>query len=220
MTESTEVAEVEQAAVPALNSTPATELTAEDIALSTIKLGQSVSDLVEDGAVPKGSIFAATGSDDPDPQILWEQGKPDGVVFHVLDLRKGKSVSEDGELTLFAYDDPEAPASAWVTYNYVVALPEVDEDMPYKLLLTKSNKPAAQTINTVLAKNVGTPPHELAFTMDCVQRENAKGKYYVARVRHTEATPEGIELANKLAQIVPAAQAPAPAEAAVEQPAI
>lgn len=215
-----EVARREESAVPALAQTPATELTAEDVSLSAIKLGQHMSNHVQDGAVPAGCIFATTGPDDPDPVVLWEQGDKEPLVFHVLGLRKGKSVSIDGELELYAFDDPNAPADAWTTYNYVVALPGHDEDMPYKLLLTKTGKPAAQSINTVVAKNPSTPAYKLAFSIDCVQRENAKGKFFVPRVRHVEATDEGTALAEKLLELVPQEPAPAPAEARADEPAI
>lgn len=215
-----DVATVEASAVPALAETPATTITADDISLPAIKLGQHMSNHVQEGTVPAGSIFASTGQDDPDPVVLWEQGDKEPLTFHVLALRKGKSVSHDGELELYAYDDPNAPADAWVTYNYVVALPSGDQEMPYKLLLTKTGKPAAQSINTVVAKNPTKPSYELAFTLDCVPRENKKGKYFVPRARFVEATDEGLALAEKLAAIIPSEPAPAPAEPAVAQPAI
>lgn len=205
-----------QGAVPALASTPATELSSEDIALSTIKLGQFMSEHVQEGRVPKGSIFSSTGADDPDPIVLWEQGQEDKLRFYVLALRKGKSVSSDGELVLFDYNDPEAPAEAWVTYNYTIALPDVDEEMPYKLLLTRTGKPAAQQINTVLAKNGTTPSYKLAFDLDCKERKNKKGTFYVPRVSFAEATEAESAVAEKLSQIVAADPVAAPVERADE----
>jgi hypothetical protein len=215
----TEVATTQGAGVPALAPTPATELSAEDIALPSIKLGQFMSDHVQEDRVPSGSIFSATGADDPDPVVLWEQGQPK-VRFYVLALKKGKSVSSDGELVLFDYNDSDAPAEAWVTYNYTVALPNVDEEMPYKFLLTRTGKPAAQQINTVIAKNATTPPYKLAFELDCKERSNKKGKFFVPRVSHVEATEEEAAVAEKLSQMVsadPAASAPADR---AEEPAI
>lgn len=209
----------QESGVPALAGTPASELTAEDISLSTIKLGQHMNSHVQNGEVPAGSIFTTTGQDDPAPEVLWEQGDKNPVGFHVLALRKGKSVSHEGELELYAYDDPNAPADAWVTYNYVVALPVVDEEMPYKLLLTKTGKPAAQSINTVVAKNATVPSYTLAFTLDCVSRENAKGKFYVPRVRHVEASAKGTGIAEQLVSLVPQEQT-AHVETPVAEPAI
>lgn len=219
--ESTAVATTEKAAVPALVQTPSVELTAEDVALPTIKLGQFMSDHVQEDRVPAGSIFAATGADDPDPVVLWEQESSDLVKFHVLALRKGKSVSEGGELVLFQYDDPNAPPDAWVTYNYFVALPDVDSEMPYKLLLTRTGKPAAQQINTVVAKNLaaGRAAHTLAFTLDCVQRENKKGKFFVPRVKQVEADEKEVAIAEGLLPMV-AQEANAPTETPSDEPAI
>lgn len=218
---STEVEKADSPAVPALVSTPSVELTAEDVALPSLKLGQYMSDHVQEDRVPAGSIFSTTGQDDPDPVVLWEQGEEDLLTFHVLALRKGKSFSEGGELVLFSYDDPNAPEKAWTTYNYMVALPEVDQEMPYKFLLTRTGKPAAQQINTVIAKNLASKPaYELAFTVDCVQRENKKGKFFVPRVKHVEAKDENIKVAEALASMIPAESAgAAPAESA-EEPAI
>ncbi len=217
-----EVATTEGAGVPALASTPATELTGEDVALPSIKLGQFMSDHVQEGRVPSGSIFSATGADDPDPVVLWEQGDEKKLRFYVLSLKKGKSVSADGELVLFDYNDPDAPAEAWVTYNYAIALPEIEEAFPYKLLLTRTGKPAAQQINTVIAKNATVPAYRLAFELDCKERSNKKGKFFVPRVSHVEATEAEVEIAEKLSNLVnadPAAAQGAPADRA-EEPAI
>jgi hypothetical protein len=179
-----------------------------------------MSDHVQEGRVPAGSIFSCTGPDDPDPIVLWEQGDDKLVQFNVLAMRKGKSISEDGELVLFAYDDPEAPSDAWVTYNYMVAVPSEADDMPYKLLLTRTGKPAAQQINTVLAKNAAAgPPHTLAFTIDCVQRENKKGKYYVPRVKPVDSSKADVEIAAKLASLVNTPQVQV-TEPSVDEPAI
>lgn len=218
--ESTAVEKADQPSVPALVQTPSVELTAEDVALPTIKLGQFMSDHVQEGRVPAGSIFSATGADDPDPVVLWEQGSDDLLKFYVLALRKGKSISEGGELVLFSYDDPNAPAEAWVTYNYFVTLPQVDEEMPYKLLLTRTGKPAAQQINTVIAKNLASAPaHTLAFTLDCTQRENKKGKYFVPRVKQVEADEDEVKIAESLLPMV-ADAATDSSETPSEEPAI
>lgn len=221
MTDSTAVEKAEPAAVPALVTTPAVELTAEDVALPSIKLGQFMSDHVQEGRVPAGSIFSCLGQDDPDPVVLWEQGSEDLVTFYVLSLKKGKSISEGGELVLFAHDDPEAPADAWTTYNYVVVLPKVDQEMPYKFLLTKTGQPAAKNINTVIAKNLSkVPAHALAFTLDCVQRENKKGKYFVPRIRQVEADENDQAVAAALLPMVEAQAVQQSVATTADEPAI
>lgn len=218
-----EVATTTAAGVPALAPTPANELSGEDIALPSIKLGQFSSDYVKHDQVPKGSIFSSTGQDDPDPVVLWEQGDDEKLRFYVLALKKGKSVSADGELVLFDYNDPDAPPEAWVTYQYVIAIPSKDDTMPYKFLLTRSGKPAAQAINTIIAKNANTPAYKLAFELDCKERSNKKGDFFVARVSHVEATEAEVEVAEQLSHLVnadPAAGQAAPAADRAEEPAI
>lgn len=203
MTESTEVAQRSQAQVPALAPTPATEITADDVALPALKLGQFMSEHVQEERVKAGSIFTALGSDDPDPQTIWTPDADEGVLVHILDLKKGKSISEGGELVLFDFNDPDAPPDAWVTYNYVVALPEVDPDVPCKWLLTRTGRPCAQQINLVLTKNAARgPAYELAFEVTAAPRENDKGKFFVPRARHVEAKAENVEVAKTLAEMI------------------
>jgi hypothetical protein len=188
--------------VPALIRTPALTITAEDVALPRLYIGQFMSKAVQEQLVKMGDVYSATGADDPDPQILWKLGdkKAPGVLFHVLGLRKGKSISDGGELQLFDYDDPNAPADAWVTYNYTIACPEQDTDVPYKLLLTKTGRPAALQINTVFARNaVAGPAWINAFRLTTAERENAKGKFAVPRVHSVEATKDHIKVAEGLA---------------------
>lgn len=194
-----------EAAVPDLVRTPALTITAEDIALPRIYLGQFMSQAVQDGLVKAGQIFSATGADDPDPTILWSSdGKgvfKDGVPFHVLTIKKGKSwtAGPGEELQLFDYDDPAAPADAWVTYGYVVSIPDVDDQVPFKLLLTRTGKPAALQINTVLLKNVvGGPSWNTEFILTTAARENNKGKFFVPRAAVGNATPTSIAIAEKI----------------------
>lgn len=195
-----------KSAVPALVTTPALEIGAEDIALPRLYIGQYMSDAVKDRNIDVGAgdIFVASGKDDPDPQVLWVSGsdKP-GPVVHVLSLRRGKSISEGGELVLFDYNDPDAPPEAWVTYNYMVAIPSFDEEIPVKWLLTRTGKPAAQQMNTVIKKNEGRGPAWLnAFEVTTDMRENKKGEYFVPRVRKVEADDASVKVAESLAAVV------------------
>lgn len=205
---STEVAKA-TSAVPALVSTPALEIDSGDVALPRIKVGQFMSSHVQEQLVKPGSIYAATGSDDPDPITLWDpkaKGENLGVLFHVLSLRKGRSwvdKQNNNELHRWGFNDPDAHPDSWVTYDYGVCVPEVDTDVPYKLMFTRTGASAAKGINTVLKKNEARGPAYLqAFRMTTVERENAKGKFYVPRVTIVEATQAGIEAASNLASMM------------------
>lgn len=187
-------------AVPDLVRTPALTITADDVALPRIYIGQFMSKAVQNQDVKAGQIFSASGQDDPDPQVLWSPGDDAGVLFHVVGMRKGKSISDGGELQLFDFDDPNAPPDAWVTYNYTLVLPEHETDVPYKFLLTRTGRPAALQINTVLKKNsISGPAWATAFRLTAAERENAKGKFYVARAAAVEAEDANVKLAEGLA---------------------
>lgn len=216
-----------ESAVPDMVRTPALTITAEDIALPRIYLGQFMSQAVQEGLVKAGQIFSATGADDPDPTILWSSdGKgefKDGVPFYVLNLKKGKSwtAGPGEELQLFDYDDPAAPADAWVTYGYVVAIPALDADVPFKLLLTRTGKPAALQINTVLMKAaVSGPSWNTKFILTTAARENNKGKFFVPRVAVGEAAAAEVEIAEKIGLDLSSSVVERPQVSAVEQPAI
>lgn len=203
------VARRETPSVPALAPTPATTIGAEDIAVPKLYVGNYLSEAVRSQLVKFGDVFLALGADDQEPNVLWSLGSDDpGVLFHVLHLKKGKSWSDGGPLQLYDYDDPSAPADAKVTYNYVLFLPEVDPDMPAKLLLTKSGTPTAQKINTVLVRNAASGPSwSNAFRLTTVKRKNDKGEYAVAQVVVAQADQKHVKQASELfEQIAPGLQ--------------
>lgn len=187
MTRSKEVAE-RASAVPDLVHKPTFEITSDDIALPRIYLGQYSSDAVKERRVEPGAIFAGDGPEDPMPTILVEPGGKPGMLFYVLDMKKGKSYSEPGEsLQLYDFNDPSAPADAWVTYNYTIFVPEFDEDVPCKLLLTRSGRPSALGMNRIIKKNEGTmAAWQHAFRLTAKERPHPSGKYFVAQVAYPE----------------------------------
>lgn len=177
---------------------PPLDISSEDIALPRIKIGQFMTQQVKSQLAGAGDIFASTGEDDA--TVLWEaDSKDDGLLVHVISLRKGKSITVDGELVTYAFDDTDAPPDAWTTYNYLVALPEVDLDVPYKWLLTRTGRPAAQQLNTVLLKNTDKPAWHTAFRVTTAERNNKKGTYYVPRIAIAEADKDNVEAIEGLA---------------------
>lgn len=198
-----EVVPAEPAQVPELYRPPAIEIDTEDVALPKLKLGQFTADAVKDQLVKPGCIFGTVGQDDPDPQVFWTMdGKSgDGVIFHVLAMRKGLSYSEPGgDLETWAFGDPEAHEKSWTTYTYTVCLPEHDEDVPYTFLLTRTGKPAAKQINTEIVKNAERgPAYGLAFRLTCAERDHKQGSYFVPRVARVEANEDHVKLAESFA---------------------
>lgn len=183
------------------------EITSEDVALPKLKIGQYMSDAVKNQLVKPGAIFTTTGDDDPDPQVLWDPNKKDpgpGVVIYVVSMWKGKSLTaEGGGLDKWTFNDPSAPPEAWVTYNYTVVIPSFDTEVPVKWLLTRTGRPAAQAMNTVIKKNEGRgPAWTNAFQVTTAKRENTKGEFFVPRVSLVEAKADDVAIAEKLAVMV------------------
>lgn len=197
------VTKAETPNLPELYQPPAAlDIGHEDVALPKVKLGQFMNEHVKQQLVPPGCIFSSYSKEDPDPVVLWTPESKNGVLFHVLALRKGYSISVNGELETWDYDDPDVPSDAWITYTFTIALPEFETDVPYSLLLTRTSKPAAVALCTTLARNVAKgPQYQMAFRLTAVQRENPKANstYFVARVAQVESTPEGIATASELA---------------------
>lgn len=202
-----EVAVVETAQLPALAPTPANSITAADIALPKLYRGETQSNAFKDDLVPKGCIFIASGADDPEPQVVAEPGDDKGILMHVLDLKKGWSHSVQGEdLQTWAFEDPDRHPDAWVTYQYVVALPEIDDEIPVKLLMTKTSTQTAKRINFLLLKQNGRPPYELAFRLSLNERKAEKGgqkfQWYTWQAKTVEADPANVAIAAKVAELV------------------
>lgn len=214
------------ASVPALVNTPALEIEASDIALPALKIGHFSSTPCQDGRVTPGALFTSLGDDDPEPAELWvppkggEAKEKSPLLFHVLGMRKGLSYSEQGgDLEMWQFGDPNAHPDSWTTYNYFVCLPEVDQEVPYKFLLTKTKAAAAKQINYALMKSAASgPPWNVAFTVKTAGRENSKGKYFVPLISVVEASKSNVEIAERLAIMVSGKSADV--QATGEEPAI
>jgi hypothetical protein len=205
-----EVATQAPAGVPDLKRpTDPYSLTADDIAVPRLYLGQAISKPVEEGLVKSGEFFVAQDDSDPDPQVVAANGEE--FRLHILGWRKGISRSIDGVLESWAFDDPTAPVpskhtGAWTTYTYYVAIPAVATDLPYRWLLSRTQQPAAQKINTTILRNQDTiPPWKLAFEVSSTKRANKKGQqFYVPQVAQVEPTSEELEVAEALYAIAEA----------------
>lgn len=202
-------------ALPAIYQPAPLDIGSDDIALPRVKVGQK---MTKADGVTIGQIFASTGEDDA--EILYDPKKSKvGVLIHILGLTRGKSISDGGELVSWAYNDPDAPSDAWTTYNYLLCLPEVDTDLPYKWLFTRTGAPSAKQMNTVLKRNATVPPYTLAFRVETKQKENPKGVFAVPRVTQVEADPAHVVSAERLAQMIAGSSPDQPVSGA-DEPAI
>lgn len=226
--DSVEIAKSDVGQVPALRTDTSRVLTAADIAFPRLYLAQGISNAVQDGNVAIGDFFIAQDGDDPDPEVVLPHDSDSELLFHVLDVRKGISrTNDEGGLDTWAFDDPDAPApsfqtGAWTTYTYHLAIADVDEDLPIKFLLSRSGEPAAKKINSVLQRlDADQPLSTPAFGLSQAERTNkAKQRYRVARIRPVEPTDKSAAIAAKLTVLVEAARAKFNEQTASNDPAI
>lgn len=198
----------------------------EDIALPKVYICQPLTKAVQDEIAKSGNVIVAAGPEDPDAEVVFAEpdknGKnavafPEGVLFRVLRLDRGKSYSEPGQqLQTWAYDDPNAHEDAWTTYTYTVVLPEVDPDMPHKFLLTRSNRGTAKRMNLLLAKALQKGNlYDVAFRLTTERKSNEHGTWHVAVVK-VVSSDDGVDAAESLSDMVnvtPSAPVAAPADA-------
>lgn len=179
------------------------DIDAGDVSLSRIKVAQSTTRQAQAGIVTPGQIFASTSEDDANVLFDPKAKNAEGVLIHVLGMTKGKSASIDGSLERYAFNDPAAPPDSWVTYDYIVCAPELEDPFPLKWLMTRSGAPAAKAINTVLRKRQADgPPQANAFRITTAQRKNDKGTYFVPVVSVVEADPKHVEASSQLAAMI------------------
>jgi len=209
MTPSTDV-EVLTPALPALADTPsAAPLDSSDVAFPRLYKGEFMSGAVQEGTVPAGSIFTASGKDDPEPEVLIEKATDadvKGVLVHVLSASKNKSLQEQGgEFQTWAFNDPNAHPDAKTGYQYVLSLPEDQPGIPVKVTMAKTSTGTAKRINFRLMQHAG-PPHELAFRLKLVakssEKDGQKYRWFQWVEAFEDATKKNVAEAESLARLV------------------
>jgi hypothetical protein len=210
MSKTTDLAPLEPA-LPALANTPsAAPLDSSDVAFPRLYKGEGQSAFVQEGKVPKGSIFTASGGDDPDPEVLVENAFEDstkGVLVHVLSVTKNLSHQEQGgEFRTWPWGDKSAHPDARKGYQYVVCLPEDTPGIPVKLTLAKTSTKCAERINFRLMQHTTGGPHELAFRLKLVAKKSEKDGqkffWYVWSEAFEDADKQHVVDAEKLARLV------------------
>ena len=211
-----EVAVPDVANLPDLVPTPSVfdEIGSDDVALARLKIGQDMSPPVQSRTAEYGDIYSVMSKDDTDPVIGWEFGdegpngtsknKDSGLVFHVIDMYRGKAVeNSEGGLELFDYNDSNVPQEAWVTYNYFICAPTLDDFLPLKWVLWKTGRQVAQQINTILKKNQARgPAYIVAFELTSKKVSNDKGRYCVPQLRQVEPTEDNVKVASAMAELL------------------
>lgn len=205
----TEVA-TRPSSVPALANTPSSmQVDADDIQRRRLYIGQPLSGAVTEGIAKNGDLYVSAGQDDPDPQVLWtgkyDSQKNPGIVVHALRQSKSWTYAPDNN-TFEKYDftDTERPEGCDKTYDFEFAIPEVDEELPYKFSMRRSNAGAGRKMIDVLIRNsISGPIYQTAFRLWTAQKETKSGsKYWVVQLTPVDADPKNVTIAEGLSSLV------------------
>jgi hypothetical protein len=228
---STEVTQATPSPLPDLvrPQAAANRLSIEDVTLPRLYRGEKSSNAVENGDAPLGCVYIAQGSDDPNPIVVADpapKGQEVGPTIraHVLGVKKGLSLRENNELRTWPFGDPSAPAAARITYDFTLVLPEVDQDVPVKVLMASTSTGTAKRINFDLLK-LDDPSRwpELAFDLALKKRSRTEGgktdTWFVWIANVVEADEGHVAIARKIATLIDGVagdQTPAPPPAQPE----
>jgi hypothetical protein len=160
MTQSTEVA-VQDGGVPELVS-PVSQgrggLSAKHVTLPRLYKGETSGNAFKAGLVKQGTIYVAQGNDDPDPEVIaskpfTDDSEGDTVRMHVLAVKLGLSRKQPNRpLETWEYNDPSAPLDARETFDYTVVLPDVDPEIPVRVLMSSTSTKTAKRMNFTLLR--------------------------------------------------------------------
>lgn len=209
--------------LPALAETPASQqMTADDLPIRKVYIGQLMSKAVVNDTVPKGCLYIAAGAEDPDAEVIWTADDKKGVLAYVVGFNKTKTLSVDGgDFEIYDLDDPSAPAAAAITYNYQLVLPEIDDIMPFKVHWTKTQTSAARKINETLMRGANKGPaykHAFRITTKIVVKEHT---WWVPVIEVVTADPKFDDTVEGIYQMIGGDNQPAPShKARGEQPSI
>lgn len=201
-------------AVPDLAPSPATTIGYEDIAPPTLYTAQRTTTAVDTQLVKYGDLFIAQGKDDPEPQVLWESGSSDqGVLIIPLHMYKTWTYSDGENLRSWPYANGQPPAEAvalaestgkpvFRTYNYIVFVPDYDQEMPVNLRLnSRSARPAANAINLEVSRSGGRWL-DSAFRVTTRKQESGANKWAVPVVVKAKATAAQKKQAEVLLNLI------------------
>lgn len=197
--------------LPAVRTNGSNDLTAADVAFPRVFLGQALSPAVQDQAARVGDLYLANDGTDLDVNVI--AGPDEGVTIYLLAKPTKYLERRDdapGGFGRWAIDNPDAPApgretGVYTVYEYAVAIPGAEDDLPVRLTLKRSGVPAARKLNTALLRaGNSTPPYELAFELSSKESFNAESssKYRSYTVKATEGTAEGREVAKALYDVI------------------
>ncbi len=203
----TEVATTETPALPALYDRGSGGITAADIEVQRIYVQADLSQLVKARVTEPGDVIMALGPDDADP--TWLIGGPEGrKSFDAFILARKRFVARTesgGDIEWLPDDYTRVPGEqdVWEGFNYLVAVPEVNDLLPARLMLWKTaGGPVAKRINTyILQAEMRGQTDPLCVTFGVQQKigQKSKQQYYALSPKlNPTPDPEHLECAKRM----------------------
>jgi hypothetical protein len=175
-----------------------------DRQLPSIYLLQGLSQAVQNGIGKPGEVIVGLGADDPEPQFLiGGTTKAKDFTAYILDRRRSYARFPQGGqmewLTKEEYDDARRnqERDVWVNWHYVVSIPEIDEAVPMRLMLSRTaGLKASKALNFIIDKNLSMGSMPVAkFSVTEATSKTTGSKYHMLMVTSAEATQEGLDAA-------------------------
>ncbi len=198
-----------------------------DRQLPSIYLLQGLSQAVQSGLGKPGQVIVGLGADDPDPDFLIGEDS-DHFVAYILDRRRSWArYVQGGQMEWLDEEEFKACRAAgdrdvWTNWHYTACIPDVDEVVPMRLMLSKTaGLKASKNLNFIIDKSLAMGQIPVAkFTVQENTSKQTGSKYYSLAVTATDADSEGAEVAAKQQSYFSAtrAQDDRPALAAASQP--
>lgn len=175
-----------------------------DRQLPSIYLLQGLSQAVQSGIGKSGEVIVGLGADDPDPEFLigGDSGN-DHFTAYILDRRRSYARFEQGGnmewLDKDEYDAARAQGDrdVWVNHHYTIAVPDVDETVPMRLMLSRTaGLKASKALNFLIDKALAMGQIPVAkFSVTEATSKTTGSKYHMLMVTSAEGTPEGASAA-------------------------
>ena len=200
---STEVATVTNTgALPDLYET----VEATDRQLPSIYLLQGLSQAVQNNIGKPGDVIVGLGADDPAPTFLigGEAGS-DSFTAYILDRRRSYArYPKGGQMEWLTKDEYDLARQAqerdvWVNWHYVIAIPEVDDFVPMRLMLSRTaGLKASKALNFLVDKSLAMGSMPVArFSVTEATSKTTGSKYSMLMVTSAEPTQEGLDSATQ-----------------------
>lgn len=220
---SQEVAAPQEASVPDLAPTStASTATPEDLLFPTLYVAHSSSALYESTNAKTGDIIRALNADDPEAEVVQAQkDQGDGLLIFPLSWHKSWSLSDGGgNLQTWAFDDPARDPKARIVYNIVMAVPELDANVPFKMRFTGASTNAGKAIVTHASIDPERPLVERPYHLTTItKRAEGLAPWGVVQVvRELDPPKDAVKIARNLAPL--AAIVRQPRRQTTDQPAI